>query len=137
MAKSPRNFLKSQYTRRTSIRCHVKVKIPKKLQQQSSCKTKATKVNVIMEELDKLDRNRHHRINNINHFSPLYESCISSCGPSQPNLLGWVLKLLSLEMLQPCRCPAWLVWWHINSLPQGCETEQSYSVGSSRSLSSP
>ena len=34
----------------------------------------AMKVNSIMEQLEKLDVNGHHRRNNINHFAPLYES---------------------------------------------------------------
>ena len=74
MAKFPPERLKSKSNQRTSIHRHIKVKRPKKLQQKSFQKTEAAKVNAITDQLDKLDKNRHHSKKNINHFSPLYES---------------------------------------------------------------
>ena len=44
------------------------------VQQQSSRKTEAMKVNAIMEQLDKSDRNGYWRKNNSNNFESLYES---------------------------------------------------------------
>ena len=73
MDKSPPKCLEMQSNQRTSIWRHVKVKRSKKLQQQSSFKTEATKVNTIMEQLDELDGNGHRMRNNINHFESLYE----------------------------------------------------------------
>ena len=74
MAKYPPKHPESQSNRRTSIHHHYKVNIPKKLQQQSYQKTEATKVNAIMEKLDELDGNGHHRKKNINHFTTIYKS---------------------------------------------------------------
>ena len=74
MAKSQPKTLESQSNQITSIHRHVKVKIPKKLQQQSFWKTEATKFNAIMDQLEKLGGNGHRRKNNINHFAQLYES---------------------------------------------------------------
>ena len=74
MAKSPPKRPESQSNQISSIHCHVKSKIPKKLQQQSSCKMEVTKVNSIMEKLDESDGNRIHSKNSINHFSSLYKS---------------------------------------------------------------
>ena len=50
------------------------MKRPKKLQQKSSQKTEATKVNAITKQLDDLDGNGHGRKTNINQFTPLFES---------------------------------------------------------------
>ena len=50
------------------------MKRPKKLHKQSSKKTKATKVNSIMDQLDNLYGNIHERNTNINHFVRLFES---------------------------------------------------------------
>ena len=72
MAKYPPKCPEIQSNRRNSIPHHVKVKIPKKLQQQPSRKTEETKVNAIMEKLDESDRNIHRRKNNFNNFSQIY-----------------------------------------------------------------
>ena len=72
MAKSPNKLLDIQSKQRTSVHLYIKVKIPKNLQQQSSHKTEATKVNAITEQLDELDGNGKHRRNKINHFAPIY-----------------------------------------------------------------
>ena len=53
MAKSPPKRLESQSNWRTSIHRHIKLERPKKLQQQPPHKTEATKVNTIMEQLEK------------------------------------------------------------------------------------
>ena len=74
IVKPPPKRLESQSNQRTRIHRHVKVEIPKNLQQQSSRKTEAKKVNATMEQLDELDGNGHRMRNNINHFAPLYES---------------------------------------------------------------
>ena len=74
MAKYPYKLLWVQSNRRTSIHRRVKVKRPNKIQQQSSHKREATKVNAIMEKLDESDGNWHCRKNNINHLPHLYES---------------------------------------------------------------
>ena len=73
MDKYPPKRLEIQSNQGTSIHRHVKLKIRKNLQQQSSYNTEATKVNAIMEQLEKSDRNGHRRRNNINHFALLYE----------------------------------------------------------------
>ena len=59
MAKSTSKCLKNLYNQRTIIRRHVNVKCTKKLLQQSSWKKEAAKVNAIMEQWDKSDRNRY------------------------------------------------------------------------------
>ena len=74
MAKYPPKRLEIPSNQRTSIHRHVNMKRLKKLQQQSSRKTEATKVNAIIEQLDQSDRKRHRRKNNINQFWSLYES---------------------------------------------------------------
>ena len=73
MAKYPLKILKNQSNQRTSIHCHITVKRPKKIQQQSSRKTEETKVNAIMKQLDKSDGNGYQIKNNNNNFSPLNE----------------------------------------------------------------
>ena len=57
MAKSPPKRLNNKSNQRTSTHRHVKVKCPKKLQQKASWKIETTKVNTIMEQLDKSDGN--------------------------------------------------------------------------------
>ena len=74
MAKPPPKRLDSQSNQRTRIYRHVRVKRTKKLQQQSSQKTEATEVNAIMDKLDESNGKGHRSKNNINHFSPIYES---------------------------------------------------------------
>ena len=73
MAKTPPKRLESQYSQRTIIHLHVKVKTPKKLQQKPSRKMEATKVNAIIKQFNKSDKNRHCRKNNINQFVELFE----------------------------------------------------------------
>ena len=72
MAKSPPKRLDNKSNQRTSIQCHVKVKLPKNIQQQSYLNIEATKVIAIMEKLNKLNGNG--RKTNINNFAPLFES---------------------------------------------------------------
>ena len=72
--KFPPKHLDIQSNKITSIHRHVKVKRPKNIQKKSYRKMEATKLYAIMEQLEKLDVNGHHRRNNINHFAPLYES---------------------------------------------------------------
>ena len=74
MAKYIPKRLESQYNWRTSIQHHVKLKRPNNLQQQSSHKTEATKVNAIMEKLEESDGNLYRKRNNINDYLPHYES---------------------------------------------------------------
>ena len=74
MAKYPPKRPNSQSNWRTSIHHHVKLKIPKKLQQQPSWKTESIKINAIMEQLDELDGKGHCKENNTNHLAQLYES---------------------------------------------------------------
>ena len=58
MAKYPPKRLEIPSNQRTSIHRHVNMKRLKKLQQQSSRKTEATKVNAIIEQLDQSDRKK-------------------------------------------------------------------------------
>ena len=74
MAKYPHKLLENQSNRRSIIHCHIKLKRPKKLQQQSSQNIEATKVNAIMEKLEKSDGDGCRSKNNINNFAPIYES---------------------------------------------------------------
>ena len=74
MSKSPPKRLKGQSNQINIIYCHVKVKRPKKLWQQSYLKSEAMKVTAIMEQLNESDGNEHLRRNNTNNFAPLYES---------------------------------------------------------------
>ena len=73
MAKSSPKRLENQSNRRNIIHHQGKLNNPKKLQQKSYRKTEATKVNAIMEKLDKSDINRYQIKNNINNFATLYE----------------------------------------------------------------
>ena len=57
MEKSSPKRLENQYNQITSIHRNIKLKQPNKLQQQSSRRTEATKVNATMEQLDKSDGN--------------------------------------------------------------------------------
>ena len=61
MTKSAHKRLKIQSNRRTSIHRHVKVKIPKRLQQKSSRTKEATKVKAFMENFVNSDGNGHRR----------------------------------------------------------------------------
>ena len=72
MAKDPPECLVNKSNQRTSIQCHVKVKLPKNIQQQSYLNIEATKVIAIMEKLNKLNGNG--RKTNINNFAPLFGS---------------------------------------------------------------
>ena len=74
MAKSPPKLHESQTNPRASIHRHLKFNRPKKLQQQSSRRTEATKVNSDMDQLYESDGNGHRSKNDINNFAPLYES---------------------------------------------------------------
>ena len=72
MAKSPPKNLDNQSYQRSIINCHVKVKHPKNLPQQSARKMDEKIVNTTMDQLDGLYGNRSN--NNINHFDSLFES---------------------------------------------------------------
>ena len=74
MVKYPPKRLANQSNQRTIIHRHAQVKCRKNIQQQSSQKTEATKVNAIMEQLDKLDGNGHRHNTNINKLVPLFKS---------------------------------------------------------------
>ena len=74
MSKSLPKRPENQSNLITRIHCQVKVKRTKKLQQQSTQKMETTEVNAIMEKLEKSDGNGYRSKNNINHFTPIYES---------------------------------------------------------------
>ena len=72
MAKYTPKRINNYSNQRSIIHKHAKSKRLKKPPQQSDQNMEATKVNDIMDQLDKTDGNVHGHNTSINHFAPIF-----------------------------------------------------------------